>query len=78
VTALTGPGGNSTALVGTAEQVAESILRYHDLGVSPQSSSAASIRLKTLCCGAKSSSYCYVRGLQHASSPSPLAEHARH
>jgi alkanesulfonate monooxygenase len=33
VTALTGPGGNSTALVGTAEQVAESILRYHDLGV---------------------------------------------
>jgi alkanesulfonate monooxygenase len=33
VTSLTGPGGNSTALVGTAEQVAESILRYHDLGV---------------------------------------------
>jgi alkanesulfonate monooxygenase len=33
VTALVGPGGNSTALVGTAEQVAESLLRYYDLGV---------------------------------------------
>jgi alkanesulfonate monooxygenase len=32
VAKLTGAGGNSTALVGTAEQVAESILRYYDLG----------------------------------------------
>jgi alkanesulfonate monooxygenase len=30
---LTGAGGNSTALVGTPEQVAESLLRYYDLGV---------------------------------------------
>ncbi|GII01455.1 LLM class flavin-dependent oxidoreductase [Planobispora takensis] len=33
VTNLTGPGGNSTALVGTDEQVAEALLKYHDLGV---------------------------------------------
>lgn len=33
ITRLTGPGGNSTAPVGTAEQVAETLLRYHDLGV---------------------------------------------
>jgi alkanesulfonate monooxygenase len=33
VTALTGPGGNSTALVGTPEQVATAILRYYDLGI---------------------------------------------
>lgn len=32
--ATTGVGGNSTALVGTAEQVAESLLRYHELGIS--------------------------------------------
>jgi len=30
---LTGAAGNSTALVGTAEQVAESMLRYCDLGI---------------------------------------------
>jgi alkanesulfonate monooxygenase len=30
---LTGAAGNSTALVGTAEQVAEAMLRYYDLGV---------------------------------------------
>jgi alkanesulfonate monooxygenase len=30
---LTGAAGNSTALVGTPEQVAEAMLRYHDLGV---------------------------------------------
>jgi alkanesulfonate monooxygenase len=29
---LTGAAGNSTALVGTAEQVAEAMLRYYDLG----------------------------------------------
>ncbi|WP_329082655.1 LLM class flavin-dependent oxidoreductase [Streptosporangium sp. NBC_01469] len=33
VTNLIGPGGNSTAVVGTAEQVAEALLKYHDLGV---------------------------------------------
>ncbi|RJF86346.1 LLM class flavin-dependent oxidoreductase [Oleomonas cavernae] len=33
VAAVSGAGGNSTALVGTAEQVAESILDYHDIGV---------------------------------------------
>ncbi|WP_371785629.1 LLM class flavin-dependent oxidoreductase [Streptosporangium subroseum] len=33
VTNLTGPGGNSTAVVGTAEQVAEALLKYRDLGV---------------------------------------------
>jgi alkanesulfonate monooxygenase len=33
VAGLTGRGGNSTALVGTAEQVAEALLRYYDLGV---------------------------------------------
>jgi alkanesulfonate monooxygenase len=31
---LTGAAGNSTALVGTAEQVAEAMLRYCDLGIS--------------------------------------------
>jgi alkanesulfonate monooxygenase len=30
---LTGAAGNSTALVGTPEQVAESLLRYYDIGV---------------------------------------------
>jgi alkanesulfonate monooxygenase len=30
---LTGAAGNSTALVGTAEQVAEAMLRYCDLGI---------------------------------------------
>ena len=30
---LTGAGGNSTALVGTPDQVAESILAYYDLGI---------------------------------------------
>jgi alkanesulfonate monooxygenase len=30
---LTGAAGNSTALVGTAEQVAEAMLRYYDIGV---------------------------------------------
>ena len=30
---LTGAAGNSTALVGTPEQVAESMLRYYDLGI---------------------------------------------
>jgi alkanesulfonate monooxygenase len=30
---LTGAGGNSTALVGTPQQVAEALLRYYDLGV---------------------------------------------
>ncbi|MGI9252338.1 MAG: LLM class flavin-dependent oxidoreductase [Thermomicrobiales bacterium] len=33
IAAATGAGGNSTALVGTAEQVADSILDYYDLGV---------------------------------------------
>jgi alkanesulfonate monooxygenase len=33
VTRLTDGGGNSTALVGTAEQVAEALLKYHDIGV---------------------------------------------
>lgn len=33
IAALTGAGGNSTALVGTAEQVAESLLEYYDLGI---------------------------------------------
>ena len=33
IAAATGAGGNTSALVGTAEQVAESILRYYDLGV---------------------------------------------
>lgn len=33
VTSLTGPGGNSTALVGTPRQVAESLERYRELGV---------------------------------------------
>lgn len=31
---LTGAAGNSTALVGTAEQVAEAMMRYYDLGIS--------------------------------------------
>jgi alkanesulfonate monooxygenase len=30
---LTGAAGNSTALVGTPEQVAEAMLRYCDLGI---------------------------------------------
>lgn len=33
IAALTGAGGNSTALVGTPEQVAESLLDYHALGI---------------------------------------------
>ncbi|WP_261560573.1 LLM class flavin-dependent oxidoreductase [Frankia tisae] len=33
VTALTGPGGNSSGHVGTAQQVADALLRYHDIGV---------------------------------------------
>lgn len=33
ITALTGPGGNSTALVGTAEQVAEALEGYRRVGV---------------------------------------------
>ncbi len=34
VARLTGTGGNSTALVGTAEQVAEALVRYIQLGIS--------------------------------------------
>ncbi|PRZ43066.1 alkanesulfonate monooxygenase [Antricoccus suffuscus] len=34
ITKLTGPGGNSTAHVGTPDQVAEALLQYYDLGVS--------------------------------------------
>lgn len=30
---LTGAAGNSTALVGTPEQVAEAMMRYYDLGI---------------------------------------------
>ncbi|MFN8593844.1 MAG: LLM class flavin-dependent oxidoreductase [Thermomicrobiales bacterium] len=33
IAAATGAGANTSALVGTAEQVAESLLRYYDLGV---------------------------------------------
>lgn len=33
ITRLTGPGGNSTAPVGTPTQVAEALLKYYDLGV---------------------------------------------
>jgi alkanesulfonate monooxygenase len=33
IAALTGASGNSTALVGTAEQVAEALLEYYDLGI---------------------------------------------
>ena len=33
ITRLTGPGGNSTALVGTPEQVVDSLLAYRELGV---------------------------------------------
>jgi alkanesulfonate monooxygenase len=33
MTALSGPGGNSTAPVGTPAQVAEALLKYYDLGV---------------------------------------------
>jgi alkanesulfonate monooxygenase len=33
IAALTGAKGNSTSLVGTADQVVESLLAYHDLGV---------------------------------------------
>ncbi len=34
IAALTGASGNSTGLVGTAEQVAESLIDYYDLGIS--------------------------------------------
>ncbi|MCA9878260.1 MAG: LLM class flavin-dependent oxidoreductase, partial [Thermomicrobiales bacterium] len=34
IAAATGAGGNTTALVGTPEQVAESLLDYYDIGVS--------------------------------------------
>jgi alkanesulfonate monooxygenase len=34
IAALTGAKGNSTALVGTPEQVTESLLDYHDAGIS--------------------------------------------
>jgi alkanesulfonate monooxygenase len=30
---LTGSAGNSTALVGTPEQVADALLRYYDMGI---------------------------------------------
>jgi alkanesulfonate monooxygenase len=33
IAAATGAGGNTSALVGTPEQVAESLLRYYDLGI---------------------------------------------
>jgi len=33
VTALTGPGGNSSGHVGTPQQVADALLRYHEIGV---------------------------------------------
>lgn len=33
IAALTGAGGNSTGLVGTPDQVAESLLDYHDVGI---------------------------------------------
>ena len=33
VTRLTGPGGNSTALVGTAAQVADALMAYRRVGV---------------------------------------------
>ncbi|EHP92210.1 LLM class flavin-dependent oxidoreductase, partial [Methylorubrum extorquens] len=33
IAAETGASGNSTALVGTPEQVADALLDYHDLGV---------------------------------------------
>lgn len=33
LTKLAGPGGNSTAHVGTPDQVAEALLQYYDLGV---------------------------------------------
>jgi alkanesulfonate monooxygenase len=33
IAALTGAKGNSTSLVGTADQIVESLLAYHDLGV---------------------------------------------
>ncbi|MGI8451645.1 MAG: hypothetical protein ACR2MP_31565 [Streptosporangiaceae bacterium] len=33
VTRLTGPGGNSTALVGTARQVADALMAYRRVGV---------------------------------------------
>jgi alkanesulfonate monooxygenase SsuD/methylene tetrahydromethanopterin reductase-like flavin-dependent oxidoreductase (luciferase family) len=33
VTRLTGPGGNSSALVGTPEQVARALVRYREVGV---------------------------------------------
>ena len=34
VAEVSGAGGNSTALVGTPEQVADAILDYYDLGIS--------------------------------------------
>jgi alkanesulfonate monooxygenase len=33
VTRLTGPGGNSSALVGTPEQVSQALMRYREAGV---------------------------------------------
>ncbi len=33
IAALTGAQGNSTSLVGTPEQVAESLLEYYDIGI---------------------------------------------
>jgi alkanesulfonate monooxygenase len=33
ITRLTGPGGNSSALVGTPEQVAQALMRYREAGV---------------------------------------------
>jgi alkanesulfonate monooxygenase len=33
VTSLTGPGGNSSALVGTPEQVAQALMRYREAGI---------------------------------------------
>jgi alkanesulfonate monooxygenase len=33
IAALTGAQGNSTGLVGTPEQVAESLLEYYDIGI---------------------------------------------
>ena len=33
ITRLTGPGGSSSALVGTPEQVAQALMRYREAGV---------------------------------------------
>jgi alkanesulfonate monooxygenase len=33
IAAATGAGGNTTALVGTSEQIAESLLDYYDAGI---------------------------------------------